>query len=122
METTTETREVWTSSAGVATYLTPVPFDPPEPTDDGDVWEWFPEFPGARPPRRYNMIAVDDGRVVLDHTVFPYEPCSWYDAISNFLIHDGWEPPPPTEEELALCEHGMAAWLCAGPSHYPMDM
>jgi len=25
----------------------------------------------------------------------------------------------PTEEE---CEHGLSAWLCAGPSHYPMDM
>jgi hypothetical protein len=20
------------------------------------------------------------------------------------------------------CEHGLAAWLCAGPGHYPMDM
>lgn len=26
------------------------------------------------------------------------------------------------EDEMdEMCEHGMAAWLCAGPSHYPMD-
>lgn len=21
-----------------------------------------------------------------------------------------------------VCEHGLAAWLCVGPSHYPTDM
>ena len=25
------------------------------------------------------------------------------------------------EEMGATCQHGMAAWLCAGPAHYPMD-
>jgi len=24
-------------------------------------------------------------------------------------------------EAQATCEHGMSAWLCEGPSHYPMD-
>lgn len=121
METTTETREVWTSPDGVEAYLTPVPLTPPDP-DDEFYEPWFAESPGARPPGRYNLIAVDDGRVVFDYTVYPYEPWSWYDAISDILLRDGWEPPPLTEEEMALCEHGMSAWLCAGPSHYPMDM
>ena len=26
-----------------------------------------------------------------------------------------------SEEAQAVCEHGMSAWLCAGPGHYPMD-
>lgn len=26
-----------------------------------------------------------------------------------------------SEEAQATCEHGMSAWLCEGPSHYPMD-
>ena len=26
-----------------------------------------------------------------------------------------------SEEAQATCEHGMSAWLCAGPGHYPMD-
>ena len=29
-----------------------------------------------------------------------------------------WEE---SEEAQATCEHGMSAWLCAGPGHYPMD-
>ena len=24
-------------------------------------------------------------------------------------------------EAQAVCVHGMSAWLCSGPSHYPMD-
>jgi len=24
-------------------------------------------------------------------------------------------------EAQATCEHGMSAWLCEGPQHYPMD-
>jgi L-fucose isomerase-like protein len=26
-----------------------------------------------------------------------------------------------SEEAQAVCEHGLSAWLCAGPGHYPMD-
>lgn len=26
-----------------------------------------------------------------------------------------------SEEAQATCVHGMSAWLCAGPGHYPMD-
>jgi hypothetical protein len=26
-----------------------------------------------------------------------------------------WEPEPEPD-----CEHGLSAWLCAGPQHYPM--
>lgn len=25
------------------------------------------------------------------------------------------------DDDGAVCEHGMAAWLCAGPDHYPAD-
>lgn len=25
------------------------------------------------------------------------------------------------EEDIETCEHGLSAWLCAGPMHYPDD-
>jgi hypothetical protein len=31
---------------------------------------------------------------------------------------EAWED---SEEAQATCEHGMSAWLCSGPNHYPMD-
>lgn len=36
-----------------------------------------------------------------------------------FYEEHGW---PTYEDDGALCEHGMSASLCAGPSHYPLDM
>lgn len=35
----------------------------------------------------------------------------WLGSESNDHDHD----PEPD------CEHGLSAWLCVGPSHYPMD-
>lgn len=29
------------------------------------------------------------------------------------------EPEDGEDESEALCEHGMSAWLCMGPMHYP---
>lgn len=123
METTTETREVWHSPTGVACYLTPVALILPEEMPDlpEDYEPWYPEGPGERPPVRYHLVSCAGGTVVEDHTVYPYEPWSWYDAISDWLIKEGWEGPPPTAEELEVCEHGLSARLCAGPMHYPDD-
>jgi hypothetical protein len=125
MEATTETREVWTSPDGVPCYLTArntAEVEAAMAAEYGDEWEpWFAEDPGARPPRYYHLLAVSDGRVVESYTALPYEPWSWYDAVSDWLLRNGWDGPPPTEEDLAECEHGLAAWLCAGPGHYPDD-
>jgi len=37
---------------------------------------------------------------------------------ANQAAQVAWEE---SEEANATCEHGMSAWLCAGPGHYPMD-
>jgi len=37
---------------------------------------------------------------------------------ANKAAEAAWEE---SEEAQATCEHGMSAWLCAGPGHYPMD-
>lgn len=105
--------EVWESPAGVAATLEPV--DVP-----GLLDEWYPESPGARPPRVYRMVDAA-GLTVTEFTVFPVEPWSWYDAASDLLVKEGWTPPPPTAEDLAVCEHGLSVSLCAGPGHYPEE-
>jgi hypothetical protein len=116
--------EVWTTPAGVAVELRAVDFEPYVPADDEEDcggWEWFPESAGARPPQRYLLVEVATGEVDLDRTVFPYAPWTAYDAISDVLLADGYEPPPLTEAELATCEHGLSASLCSGPNHYGED-
>jgi hypothetical protein len=40
---------------------------------------------------------------------------AWF---AQFPVRD---TEPVIEEEPPTCEHGMSAWLCAGPGHYPMD-
>lgn len=37
-----------------------------------------------------------------------------------FYEKNGW--PNLIDPEDGLCEHGLSASLCAGPSHYPLDM
>jgi hypothetical protein len=105
--------ELWTSPDGFVCELVPVPWP--------DEFEWYADQPGQRPPRFYELTSVDDV-FTEERVVYPVEPWSPYDAISDQLIRDGWTGPPPTEEQLATCEHGLAAWLCAGPEHYPMDL
>jgi hypothetical protein len=106
--------EVWTDPAGVRAELIPVANDP-----ELDA-EWYPDFPGQRPPRSYELRS-GDGSVVRSDTVFPLEPWSWYDAISDRLAADGWSPPALDPAELEQCVHGLSASLCAGPGHYPSD-
>jgi hypothetical protein len=109
--------EVWTTSEGVSVELRPVPWPPLEADED----PWFPESPGHLPPVKYHLVAVATGEVVDERVVFPVAPWSPYDAVSDLLLRDGYEPPPLTEAELAECEHGLSAALCAGPGHYPPD-
>lgn len=135
METTTETREVWTSPSGVACYLSPVSRAESDrrereylstlSDEELDEWYsvggdegWYPDFPGEREPLLYELIDVDTGVVVDSFVSRPYEPFNWYDAVSDELTREGWEGPPPTEEDLAVCEHGLSARLCSGPGHY----
>ena len=102
--------EIWTSPDGIACELFYV----------GGVDDWFPEGPGQRPPARYELRVHGHRDIVVEeHTVFPLEPWSPYDAISDRLIAYGWEPPPSEPEP--DCEHGLSANLCHGPNHYPED-
>lgn len=32
-----------------------------------------------------------------------------------------WDEAPAPAAEPEFCEHGLSAWLCAGPNHYPAD-
>ena len=100
--------EIWISPKG----------NPGELHYVGTIDEWYADFPGQRPPACYELRQVG-GSGLMRYTVFPLEPWSAYDAISDTLRRDGWTPP--TAEEMAECEHGLSAALCAGPMHYPMD-
>jgi|PlaIllAssembly_1097288.scaffolds.fasta_scaffold00151_3 hypothetical protein len=116
---TTMEAEIWTTAEGVAAKLLPVDFEPYDGDDEEfGGYEWFPEGPGQRPPQRYVLEAVETGEIIFDYTVFPYAPWSPYDAIFDVLMKEGFTPPPPTEAELALCEHGMSANGCSGPNHF----
>lgn len=110
--------EIWASPTGERCYLRAVRFEIP---DDEDYEPWYPEGPGQRPPQCYRMVGIISGATYDEFTVFPVDPWSPCDAASDLLIREGWTPPPPTPEELATCEHGLSASLCAGPMHYPDD-
>lgn len=144
METTTVTEgyEVWTKN-GRSFYLVPDNSErraareaaylaslTPEAlaAHEADLEEygydegWYPDFPGEREPLLYELVDVATGEVADDTFVSrPYWPDNWYDAVVPSVMARGYEPPPPTEEELAVCEHGLSARLCAGPMHYPDD-
>lgn len=107
-----EEYEIWLDPLGRPARLIPVGM--PDYGDD----PWFPEQPGQRPPYEYRIEAVHNPRLALREVVFPVEPWSPYDAISDRLVARGWTPPAPTEEEMAECEHGLSARWCSGPNHY----
>ena len=111
------TYEVWLDPLGRPAHLIPLGF--PCQADDEDPW--FAEDPGQLPPYTYELRNVANPRLALRLTVCAYEPWTSYDAIFDVLVGDGWTPPPPTDAELATCEHGLSALLCAGPGHYPKD-
>ncbi len=96
--------------------------------DDGYDEGWYPDFAGDRPPVAYELVAVNGiagpgGAVTEAKHYYTVTGAyySAYDEVAHMLYSDGWEGPPPTAEELAECEHGLSARLCAGPGHYPMD-
>lgn len=115
--------EIWVSPAGLPVEIKPVAFEPYVPADDEDYFDdaWFPEGPDQLPPQRYLIVSLADGAVLDDRTVFPYRPWGPYAAITDIMLSEGYEPPAPTEEELAECEHGLSAALCSGPNHYGAD-
>lgn len=126
METTTYEPEVWTRN-GRAFELHVVDMAAREADylllltdEEAEMWEpWYADFPGQRPPQTYQLTEV--GRpfdVVDEFTVFPVGGWSWYDAAQDRLLRDGYDGPPPSEEDLAVCEHGLSQRLCAGPNHY----
>ena len=89
-------------------------------TEDGEWVEgWYPEAPGERPPQAYELRNIETGEVERV-TVYPVEPWSAYDAITDVLTARGWFNGDRLDR--GTCEHGMAADLCAGPGHYPMDL
>lgn len=50
--------------------------------------------------------------------------CRWHGHV-DYTGFDGvctWcGKPVEAEAEAESCEHGLSAWLCAGPGHYPTD-
>lgn len=128
-ETTTFAPEIWTRD-GVPFELHAVDMAAREAEflaslsdEEAAMWEpWYPDFPGERPPQTYQLTRVGNPYdVVAEFTVFPVGGWSWYDAASDRLLRDGYDPPPPTEADLAVCEHGLSARLCSGPNHYGED-
>jgi hypothetical protein len=77
---------------------------------------WYPEAPGERAPQSYDLRNIETGEVERV-TVYPVEPWSAYDAITDVLTARGWFNGD--RQDSGTCEHGMAADLCAGPGHYP---
>jgi hypothetical protein len=108
--------EVWTDPVGRLAYL--IPLGLPDLGEEG----WYADEPGQLPPFEYRIEAVHNPRLAIRRVVLPLAPWGPYAAISDVLVAEGWTPPPLTEDELAMCEHGLSANLCAGPGHYPMDM
>lgn len=111
MTTTTATDWVWITSKGHRVDVVPADW-PAE-------FEWFAEGPGQRPPQFYDLRNLTTGEVA-ETVVFPYEPWSPADAISDKLRAWGWTDTT-TYDDAGTCEHGLSASLCAGPGHYPMD-
>lgn len=111
----TTNAEIWTDPQGRPAYLIPVGVPAPDFGDEG----WYADEPGQRPPYEYRIQAAHNPRLALKRIVFPYEPWSPYDAISDILVADGFTPP--TAEPEAECVHGLSLSLCAGPGHYPQD-
>lgn len=113
-----EDYEIWLDPMGRPAKLICLGHPKPVVDEDGYSEDWFPEQPGQRPPVEYRIEAVHNARLALREVVFPVEPWSPYDAISDRLVANGFTPPPPTEAEMAQCEHGLSAQLCSGPNHY----
>ena len=58
--------------------------------EDGEWVEgWYPESPGERPPQAYELRTLGTGEVERV-TVYPVEPWSAYDAITDQLLARGW--------------------------------
>lgn len=111
----TATAEVWMDPQGRPAYLIPV--GAPDFGEDG----WYADQPGQRPPFEYRIQAAHNERLALKWVVFPVEPWSPYDAISDILVAEGFTPPSPSADELLTCQHGLSLSLCAGPGHYPQE-
>ena len=93
------TAEIWTDPTG-----RPVELEYVGLTGDGeDEFDWFPESPGHLHPRTYLVGGIE-------FVVFPVEPWSPHDAISDTLIREGYEPPPPTPEKEARIGYGDPGW------------
>lgn len=107
---------IWTTSKG---HVVDVVYVGAEPLAE-DEEPWFPEGPGQREPRSYDLHNLTTGESVRVSTGVVYEPWNWADAISDKLHRWGWTDGTTTEPE--TCEHGLSANLCAGPMHYPEDM
>lgn len=110
----THTPELWSvpegNFAGQLVELRPAPWP--------DDFEWFAEGPGQRSPQFYDL-ALKDGTIVRSTVVFPCEPWSPYDAISDKLRAEGYERQDHPDDRHDVCEHGLSANLCSGPNHYP---
>lgn len=112
----TETETWICPDSGRHAHLIPVPMTA---DDIDDAYEWYPEEAGQRPPQAYEMHVprIDGTKLVIAFfTVFPVEPWSAYDAISDKLRRYGWVQVNPYVPE--TCEHGLSADLCSGPNHY----
>lgn len=89
---------IWIDNDGHLVDVHPVPgAGEGYETEDGEWVEgWYPEQPGERPPQRYEMTWLSTPtRPAEFHTVYPLEPWSAYDAITDELLSRGWLATKP---------------------------
>lgn len=79
-------------------------------TEDGQWVEgWLPDGPGQRPPQQYQVtwlewsmgihgIVRSPSREAEYITIYPLEPWSAYDAITDELHRRGWREQAPTTQ------------------------
>jgi hypothetical protein len=107
----TATAEIWTDKLGRPAYLIPVGAPVSE---DGEGW--YADFPGQLPPYEYRIQAQHNPKLAIRKVVFPLAPWTAYDAITDFLLAEGFVPFNVPQD--LQCVHGLTASLCADPTNH----
>jgi hypothetical protein len=82
-------------------------------TDEAYDDTWFPEEPGQIRRAFCDRYELHPPHTYVDRHVWSID-CPGWDEVDEADLRELQAQPP--------CEHGMSAHLCAGPSHYPMEM
>ena len=78
-----------------------------------EPWEWHPRY----------LMEHDEDPEPADEDDAYFEDGSYVSDAEAECDHNNedCECIPPAERTEEDCEHGLSAYLCAGPSHYPPD-